>query len=394
MAAGVQLRLIVPTAWPGPDDGPEDEPYDVVQLQVHRPGDVNRHRYRDKAALARAIQSFQPDLVDVHEEPVSVVARQVLQVIGDLPVVMYSAQNLDKRWPPPFRGYERQALARVQAFYPCSRQAAAVLELKGYGGLVEPLALGVDPAVHAAGEQRPGDGFTLGLVGRLVPEKGLRDAIEVLADVERGTRLIVVGAGPELVMGQALATARGVSDDVEWVPWSSAPDLAALYRRMHVVLVPSRATATWVEQFGRVITEGCANGAVPVGYASGSVGEVIGDAGVVVPEGDVGAMVRAVRELMSSPQDWQDLRARGLARARAIEWPGVAAAQAALYERARAASPPGGPGSRRTHTHWGRPAANSVSSRPLALPVLRQSKGLHRLLDRWPDVRRLGRSAP
>ena len=27
--------------------------------------------------------------------------------------------------------------------------------------------------------------------------------------------------------------------------------MAALYRRMHIALVPSRATATWVEQFDR-----------------------------------------------------------------------------------------------------------------------------------------------
>ena len=144
----------------------------------------------------------------------------------------------------------------------------------GYGGLLEVLPLGVDATTLSAGDQRHDDEtWTLLLVGRLVPEKGVREAVEVLARVRqvRPARLVVVGRGPVGDAVPALARELGVTDHVELVPWVDAEALAALYRRAHVALLPSRATRTWVEQFGRVITEGLASGAVVVGWASGSI---------------------------------------------------------------------------------------------------------------------------
>ena len=99
-AAGVQLVQVVPAHWP--DTGSEQvltvEPFPVVELEVRRPGDVNRHRYTDPAALRRLLAEHLPDLVDLHEEPFSLVTRQWLAVVRDLPVVGYTAQNLDKRF--------------------------------------------------------------------------------------------------------------------------------------------------------------------------------------------------------------------------------------------------------------------------------------------------------
>ena len=99
---------------------------------MRRPGDVNRHGYTDSHALARLVRDLAPDLLDVHEEPFSVAARQWLAAAPpDLPIVMYTAQNVDKRFPPPFAQYERAAHRRVAALYPCSGQAASVARGKG-----------------------------------------------------------------------------------------------------------------------------------------------------------------------------------------------------------------------------------------------------------------------
>lgn len=389
---GVHLRLVVPASWPGPSSGLDDESFDVVQLAAVRGGDVNRHRYSDPAELRRTISEWRADLVDVHEEPVSAVGRQVLDAVGRTPVAMYSAQNLDKRWPPPFAGMERRALAKVGAFYPCSRQAASVLRGKGYRGPISVLPLGIDPAVHAAGQQdvaRDAEAV-LGLVGRLVPEKGLRDALEVLAAVrqQRPARLLVVGQGPEEAAGRARAQQLGVAGAVEWQAWLDAESLATAYRRMHVVLVPSRSTATWVEQFGRVIPEGMANGAVPVGYASGSIAEVTDNCGVVVPEGDVAALSAAVQRLVGEPDRWRLLRAAGLERARDLRWSAVAAGMIQLYDQALHAGPPASvtPARAAAVREFGPPARTPVSDRPFALPLLRTSRLAHRLLEPLADL--------
>src|SRR3954469_25750315 len=113
--------------------------------------------------------------------------------------------------------------------------------------------------------------------------------------------------------------------------WLSAEGIAALYRSMHVLLIPSRATVTWVEQFGRVIPEAQASGVVVAGYASGAIAEVAGTAGLLCGEGQADRLAEAVSDLVCSPQNWATRRADGLVRAQRCTWAAVADRQAELY---------------------------------------------------------------
>ena len=174
-------------------------------------------------AARRLIGEVRPDVVDIHEEPFSVAARQWLGALGDTaPVVMYTAQNIDKRLPPPFYRYEQAAYKRVAAFYPCSRQAASVLRGKGFGSGIEVLPLGYDDALFRLGSQSvDADEIVLMLVGRLVSEKGPKDAVHALARVNavRPARLVISGQGPEEMLVRKLATSLGVPDRVEFRGW-------------------------------------------------------------------------------------------------------------------------------------------------------------------------------
>jgi glycosyltransferase involved in cell wall biosynthesis len=311
------VTLVVPSEWPEPHSEVTPEPFRVVELPVRRAGDVNRHVYAH--GIAGVLRDVQPDVLDLHEEPVSAAARQWLQAAPTtLAVVMYTAQNVDKRYPPPFSRFERDALRRVAAFYPCSRQAASVIRGKGFAGAIEVLPLGYDDRRFHPGEQSAeNDELVLVLVGRLVPEKGVEDAVRVLARVNatRPARLVVSGRGPEEVRTRALAASLGLADRVELRPWQAAGDLAALYRAAHVVLVPSRPTRTWVEQYGRVIVEAQASGAVVAGYASGAIPETAGEAALLAPVGDVDALGDAVAALASDPHEFARRRGAGFGQA-------------------------------------------------------------------------------
>ena len=380
VAAGGEVTLVVPRSWPGPDDL-HAEPFEVIELAVSRAGDVNRHRWLGD--LAAVVARVQPDLLDLHNEPVSVAARQWLTAAGDRPVVMYSAQNLDKRWPPPFAQAERAALRRVAGMYPCSRQAASVLRGKGYAGTLAVLPLGTDPALHRPGG-RTGPVTGLLLAGRLVPEKGVLDAVRLLAAVP-GVHLTIVGSGPQEQPARDLAEALGVADRLRWSGWVDAAGLAAAYRAAHVVLLTSRTTATWVEQFGRVVTEGRACGAVTLGYASGSLPEVVASAGVLVGEGDEAALAVALQALVDAPERWKALSDKGIALAKTHTWAAVAAGTIALYEQALGPARPVAVGRTAAVAEFGRPSRTTLSERPFALPVLRGSRLAHRLVgDRGP----------
>jgi glycosyltransferase involved in cell wall biosynthesis len=217
VAAGVDVTLVLPSAWP--DEGAESqlstEPFAVMALPVRRAGDVNRHSPLDVGAVERILTDSRPDVLDIHEEPFSDAARLWLRAArGRMPVVMYTAQNIDKRFPPPFGAYEHAAHRRVAAFYPCTNQAASVLRGKGFTGTINVLPLGYDDSMLVPGSQSLNvDDIILMLVGRLVREKGVEDAIRTLAHVHamRPTRLVVRRSGPERSRRRLALTIASIS---------------------------------------------------------------------------------------------------------------------------------------------------------------------------------------
>jgi glycosyltransferase involved in cell wall biosynthesis len=392
-AAGADVRLVVPATWPETPDAVGAEPFPVVELPVERAGDVNRHRYRSAADLRAVIAEARPDVLDLHEEPFSVAARQWLRAAPpELPVVLYTAQNIDKRLPPPFAGWERAAHRRAAALYPCSAQAASVARGKGFAGLLDVLPLGFDEALFRPGSQRADDAeVVLLLAGRLVPEKGVLDAVRVLASLARPAQLLLAGSGSAAADARALADRLGVGARVELLGRRDGEELASLYRRAHVVLVPSTATATWVEQFGRVIVEGQASGAVVAGYDSGSIAEVGGAAAALAAPGDAEGLGRRVAELLADPDELERRRRAGIELAAGRTWTRVAERQVALYRAVLAGAfrlaLPESPAARRAaaRREFGPSAATAAGSRPFALPVLRAGGVVPRLLGRVLD---------
>ena len=398
-AAGVDVTLVVPSNWRSTALAKPSaaEPFRVVEMEVRRPGDVNRHSYVDARAVRKVIHEVRPDVLDIHEEPVSLSGSQWLrEAPTGVPVIMYTAQNVDKRVPPPFYWYEQAAHRRVAAFYPCSRQAAAVLRGKGFSGVIEVLPLGYDDDVFVAGAQSVGeDELVLMFVGRVAREKGADDAVRVLARVHsvRPTRLVVSGEGRDLARIRALAAVLGVADRIEFWPWQEERELAALYRSAHFVLVPSRPTSRWVEQFGRVIVEAQASGAVVAGYASGAIAEVGGTAAVLVAPGDIERLVANVLNVTGDSELFAQMRDAGLRQVAAKTWREVAASHAQVCVDAHscelfASKLPSSPRLRRAaaRREFGPTALTPSGARPFALPVLRRGGVIARALAAFIDA--------
>ena len=82
-------------------------------------------------------------------------------------------------------------------------------------------------------------------------------------------------------------------------------------RRLDALALPSRTTASWKEQFGRVLIEAMSCGLPVVGSSSGEIPRVIGDGGLIYPEGDSAALAGALRRLADEPGLRAELGRRG-----------------------------------------------------------------------------------
>ncbi|MBV8194213.1 MAG: glycosyltransferase family 4 protein [Candidatus Dormibacteraeota bacterium] len=271
----------------------------------------------DPGPIARALREFRPDVVDIHEEPYWPSGGELAWVARRHPVVMYTAQNIVKHLPLPIAMMQRAVLRRARACYPCSHGAAGVLRRRGFRGPINVVPLGVDDELFTV--QRRGQ--RVGFVGRFVPEKGVDELLHF------GAQLLAVGDGPLAPVvrraGGEVRRARTIND------------LAHALSEMAVLVAPSRTTATWKEQFGRMVIEAMAAGVPVVASDSGSLPEVVGDAGVIVAEGDSKALRDAVERVSAEPGD---LGERGRTRARTLyTWDAVAERMEHVYRMAIAA---------------------------------------------------------
>jgi glycosyltransferase involved in cell wall biosynthesis len=337
---GAQVTLVAPTVW---REGGRRVALDAGSDRFVVPARTwGRHPALfayNPLPLLRLVRRERFDHVDVHEEPCSLAAAEVrllrrwFQPASKL--LLYSAQNIPKRYPLPFRRFEATALAEAAGVYVCNRAAGEILRGKGFEGVVEVLPLGVDVERFAPrhGQEGPTGGRPLlvGYVGRLTPEKGV-DVLLRAAAGQRGWRLRIVGDGPARTDLRRLAGELSLTHQVEFTAALPHHQLPELYRDMEVLVIPSLPTPRWQEQFCRVAVEAMASGVPVVASASGSLPEVVGDAGVLVTAGDPAALTAALLDLADHPERRRELGGRGRARAVRFSWTSVAEAHLALYQ--------------------------------------------------------------
>jgi GT2 family glycosyltransferase len=249
---------------------------------------------------------------------------------------LYTAQNIAKRYPIPFRWMERAALRTARGISACNKRAAAITVARGFAGKPRVIPLGIDPVEFAAAEfteagfsaagLTPADDtengpMVVGFLGRLVPEKGPGLLISAAAAQPR-LRLRIAGVGPMAAELQADAARLGIADRVEFAGAVEPQNVPAFYHSIDVLAVPSVPTSRWTEQFGRVAVEAMACGVPVVASDAGALPDVVGGAGIVVPHGDSAALRDALVEA-AGPRRTQ-LQAAGHERARECSWDAVA----------------------------------------------------------------------
>jgi glycosyltransferase involved in cell wall biosynthesis len=192
-------------------------------------------------------------------------------------------------------------------------RAAAVLRGWGYEGPlavipqmgVDPGRFRPDPAARAGTRLRIGardTDFVVAFGGRLVREKGVHLLLDAVAGLD-GARLLFLGDGPEREPLARAAARAGVAGRVHFAGPVASAEMPRWLPACDVLALPSLTTRTWAEQFGRILVEAMACGVAVVGSDSGEIPGVIGEAGLIVPEGDGAALRATLARLASSPAE-------------------------------------------------------------------------------------------
>jgi len=169
-------------------------------------------------------------------------------------------------------------------------------------------------------------------VGAVERRKKLETLLEAAAPLlTRGLTDSVVLVGEEGVGSRDVRrTARvlGIEQQVLHLGYVPQERLPALYSLAQVL-----SMASVCEGFGMPVLEAMACGCPVVTSNTSSLPEVAGDAALMVAPGDVAGLRQALERLLADAQLRDDLRRRGLARAREFSWESTAAGHLAVYRR-------------------------------------------------------------
>ncbi|MCU0302273.1 MAG: glycosyltransferase [Candidatus Nanopelagicales bacterium] len=268
--------------------------------------------------LRQAWAVTRPDVVHAHFWMSALAATEAAEELEVPVAVTFHALGSVKRRhqagadtsPPTRLATERMLVQRVDRVV--ATAAEEVDELRRMGApeaAIRIVPCGVDTAhFRPDGPEAPRDPvlpYRLLALSRLVPRKGVDDAIRAVADLPH-CELVVAGgpdsahfdADPEVLRLRRLAIEVGAADRVRFVGAVARPDVPALIRSADIMLC-----LPWYEPFGMVPLEAMACGLPVVGSGVGGLRDTIEDGrtGLLVPPRSPDAAALAVRRLLAAP---------------------------------------------------------------------------------------------
>jgi D-inositol-3-phosphate glycosyltransferase len=305
--------------------------------------------------LAQAWRRDRPDLVHSHFWMSGLAATAAVRALAEpVPVVhTYHALGVVKRRQQGSADTSPATRVELEAqlgqdvdvvLATCSDEAAELTAMGVPAGKIALAPCGVDHRVFSpSGPADPrGVRHRIGVIGRMVPRKGMGLAITALGMLAATGRddleLVVVGGpgGPDDLVGDAearrlmqLATSCGVRDRVEFRGQVPQAQLPSLLRSLDAVVC-----APWYEPFGITALEAMSCAVPVIAAAVGGLIDSVVDqvTGLHVPPRDPAAIARAIEQVVDHPDASAALGRAGRRRVcRLYSWDRVAAETARVY---------------------------------------------------------------
>lgn len=330
--ADIDLSVVVPPAWGESRlERVHLQGYELLVSPIRFNGDFHLHYY---PKLGRIMRQIKPDVVHIDEEPYNFATFHAMRLARKhrAKTLVFSWQNIKRRYPPPFSWLERYVLRRTDALLVGNEEAEAVWQAKGYRGpLYQIPQFGIDPEIfyrrqHVKRVSRPSvilqrsarrpsqPALTIGYVGRMVSEKGVDLLLQAVAKLDGPWNLKLLGSGPDRARLEKMAQWLGVAGRVTFDEQMPSTHIPNYLSSLDVLVLPSLSRPNWKEQFGRVLIEAMACEVITVGAKSGAIPEVMGEAGLLFEEGNTEELQNQLQRLLDDVPLRDSLREKGLQR--------------------------------------------------------------------------------
>jgi len=315
--------FVLTSRLPGTEEREKMDNYTVIRLPS-RYLNIYNPPYVRIAKVREALNDIAPDIVDLHYRWDGSLIKGVLgydgpkvytchNTLGEgVGLTHYASELNDRLFLRHLRAFDRIVCVSdymrrdVAARGFPDRQLTTI-----YNGVELP-----------QGPVKDGD-FILSL-GRLVRLKGL----DVLIRAMKHTRcqLNICGEGPERKRLEGLSHRLGLTDRIDFLGWVSEAEKHRLLSECRMFVIPSLH-----EAYGMVAAEAMAYGKPVIASDTGGLPEVVGDAGVLVPTGDVEGLARAINALDGDQEGRDRLGRAARERMRAFTWDEIADRTEELY---------------------------------------------------------------
>lgn len=339
----IEVMVVVPKRWkPGGVQKKlvESKPVDEGNFRVVPVSNFSKNQQgllTFGLDLFGILKEFKPDIIQVEQGAKSLGYAQFITYNRLLNLkaknVFFTWWNLPYKVKFPLSALERYNLNHTDGVVVGNQDGATILRDHGYKGAMTVLPqLGVDEQLFCPQNVldlreelgiEPQE-FVVGFVGRFVEEKGLMTLAKALQGLgDRPWRWLLLGRGPLRDPLEAWAQQQGVADKLTFVESVPHDQVSRYINLLDTLLLPSETTyrfktlssVGWKEQFGHVLIEAMACRVPVIGSDSGEIPHVIGESGLVFPEGDADRLRDCLLKLMENPELAGELAQRGYHRA-------------------------------------------------------------------------------
>ena len=325
---GIEVTVVVPKRWhPGGVQSKtiETQPRDEGAFRIVPISNFSQNHQGlllFGTELVQLLKEFRPQIIQVEQgakalaHTQAIVLNQLLRLKAKN--IFFTWWNLPYTLKFPISLLESYNLNNTDGIISGNQDGATILREHGYKGAIKVMPqLGIDEKLFAPRSQLELTGklaidrsdFVIGFVGRFVPEKGLITLLNALVILkDRPWKLLLVGRGPLKSDILSIAATNQIQDRIIIVESVAHTEVADYINLMSTLVLPSETTSDfktltsvgWKEQFGHVLIEAMACKVPVIGSDSGEIPNVIGDAGLVFPEGDAEALANCCVQMMEA----------------------------------------------------------------------------------------------